>query len=335
MTQRRNRSIAGALAALALACACQSDPESAIAPSQADRDAAPEAPRDARAPDATADAPPVMADAGRGDVRWEAIQYRHFPAFYYPWRHTFFEAQGMTTVEVRATGEFWVGAHQQSVAPPGGFDPGYVMHGQLDAAGVDALSDAVGAASPFLVDGRRYGCNLCGGECTFRGLALLGEAGLTQTVGDEYFGPGCDPDFGDMPPELTRLAVALTDLVTAVNAGATNATRLETPPRVRVGAVRPEFGFQTPPSLESLNAASQWPFAEPSLEAIVAGPLVRETWWETAVTGEAAAQVWAYCVEMMAADAAGLGPGPFLAKAGEAVFAVGCAPALPGSPWVE
>lgn len=63
--------------------------------------------------------------------------------------------------------------------------------------------------------------------------------------------------------------------------------------------------------------------------------MARWWWWEISLTGESATTVWAYCAERMAEGTMEFGAGPFLAREGDAVYAVACAPALPGVPWVD
>jgi hypothetical protein len=307
--------LAGAL------CACRADPASTVA--------APDA--RVETPDARVDTP----DAAAAPLAWESLQFRAFPSGFYGWSETFFQGQGEPALELRPTGEFWV--LLRAISTPGGtFDPGRLWTGTLDPATAEAVFGALDTAGPVLLAPSRYTCTLCGSECTFLGLNLVTAEGAHQTIGDQTFGPRCDAEFGNVPPSLTPLAVGLREIIEGARSGATGLAPADPPPRLRLGVVEPRQGFPTDPSAADLDAATPWPFASPSLAEIAQGDRERTWWWwEASLTGEPATTVWAYCAERMAAGTMEFGAGPFLAREGGAVYAVACAPALPGAPWVD
>ena len=318
-------------------CACRADPASTLGTPEA-RVATPDARVDT--PDARVDTPDARfeaPDAAPAPPAWESLQFRAFPSGFYGWGETFFQGQGEPALELLPTGEFWV--LLRAISTPGGtFDSGRLWTGTLDPATAEAVFGALDAAGPILLTPGRYTCDLCGGECTFLGLNLVTAEGAHQTVGDEFFGPGCDAEFGTVPPSLTPLAEGLWEIIEGARSGATTLTPVDPPPRLRLGVVEPRQGFPTDPTAADLDAAEPWPFASPSLAEIapgVPGAMARWWWWEVSLTGESATSVWAYCAEQMAAGTMEFGAGPFLAREGDAVYAVACAPALPGVPWVD
>lgn len=287
-------------------------------------------------PDARVDTPDARIeppDAAPAPLLWTRVQYRVMPNFFAPWSETFFQGQGEPAVEVEPTGEFFA-VFRAIPAPGTRFDPGRLVRGTLDPASTETLFAALTAAGPLLRASGRYMCNLCGGECNFRGLTLVTAEGTYQSIGDESFGPDCDPEYNTVPPALTPLAVALHAIIVAARDGALALTAVDPPPRVRLGVAEARAGFPTNPRAADLDAASPWPFEAPALAEVAQGKQIYSWWWEASLTGDAAASVWAHCAAQMAVGTMEFGPGPFLAREGDTVYAVACAPALPGEPWV-
>ncbi len=181
----------------------------------------------------------------------------------------------------------------------------------------------------------RFGCNQCGGECNLEALGLRTETTAWLAYGDQYFGPECDADWAAVPPALTALAVFLRAVEADVVSGTLPTTPVERPPRLRLSAMSVEDGLAEPVDPETIAAAADWPIPEVSLAELVAGPKVFDWWGEVSLTGDLAARVWGECRPRVVAGTKAAGPGVFLAREGETVFAVACAVDLPGEPWLR